>query len=705
MSMDKIKTLHEQMPEILNTENNPIWSALIESLGSSDKNIAELIENVRKQFFIKTATRPYLDRLGTRDKVQRPRFVGMKDPDFREFIPIMSYHPKQVKIVFDKLLDLFFMKDATTSFIQSTDYQPFVLEDTWTLEYIVDSYQQERIEFRTDEFTDITAATADEIVAAINRQSRYSYAIAYHDSLTKHTNIRLFTNTIGSKGSIKITGGLANIGLRFEGFIETAGSGANTQWAVTKIGDTVTYTYAGGDSPNLTFVEAGNLVLNNMTGNLGSFEITQVNLSDNSFSFENKFATTGNFTQTSDDDLRFTEAFISYIWQQSRRALTWEVSPGEIVVEIPPSPPIVKRERRGAAHINGIFIDMTTRDGDTSLTVSDITDFPTAGKFSLIEQHKISTEMDDTEIKNYNFYSRLVSDQTIYIYSGISGSQLTGITPNLPTLAALNKVTVVSATRATHELTVITSTAHNFAVNEYAILNNTVSGLTVLADGTFKITEIIDPTTFKCISPGDDGGATGGDARVEKLGLSEDDTKVLLRTSILKPNQPGPYMWDEQAPYVLSSLTTQLTTAIQAGTTARGIAVQANDIPNEEGQLIFSFGTEQEEGPIRYFFKPSDTSISIDPAYIFQYNHSIGSAVTMIRRRGGIQFGGLGAERAPYITDPAVAREVLNELMEEIKSVGVFLRFLIRYPEQYYATLDVYRSGVDPDDTYYDATH
>ena len=115
MSIDKTQALHKQMPEIFNTENNPIWRALIEALGESDQDIADLVENVRKQFFIKTATRPYLDRLGTRNNVQRPRFVGMSDPDFRAFIPIMSYHPKQVKLVFDKLLDLFFMKDPLTN--------------------------------------------------------------------------------------------------------------------------------------------------------------------------------------------------------------------------------------------------------------------------------------------------------------------------------------------------------------------------------------------------------------------------------------------------------------------------------------------------------------------------------------------------------------------------------------------------------------
>ena len=54
---------------------------------------------------------------------------------------------------------------------------------------------------------------------------------------------------------------------------------------------------------------------------------------------------------------------------------------------------------------------------------------------------------------------------------------------------------------------------------------------------------------------------------------------------------------------------------------------------------------------------------------------------------------GQGTELGAYITDPAVARTVLQDLMKEVKSVGIFLEFLIRYPEQLYSVLDVYDSG------------
>lgn len=53
-------------------------------------------------------------------------------------------------------------------------------------------------------------------------------------------------------------------------------------------------------------------------------------------------------------------------------------------------------------------------------------------------------------------------------------------------------------------------------------------------------------------------------------------------------------------------------------------------------------------------------------------------------------------EYPAYVTDPAEARVILQDLIRSVKSAGIFVNFLIRYPEQLYATLDVYSSGVDP---------
>lgn len=76
---DRIDNLHDQMPTVYNTRVNEMWSAVLGAIGEEDQATLDLIEGVREQFFLKTAARPYIDRLGAANLVQRPRFIGMED--------------------------------------------------------------------------------------------------------------------------------------------------------------------------------------------------------------------------------------------------------------------------------------------------------------------------------------------------------------------------------------------------------------------------------------------------------------------------------------------------------------------------------------------------------------------------------------------------------------------------------------------------
>lgn len=700
----KIDNLHDQMPAVFDTRNNVNWKAIVESIGIQDQETMDLIESVRQQFFIKTASRPYIDRLGTANLVQRPRFVGMDDPTFRNFIPIMSYSPKQVKLVLDKLLDLFFFKESTTSFIATSASSPFTLSDGWELEYEVDSYTNERIEFKASEFTDISAATANEVVAAINRQSANSYAIAFEDSITKQTYIRIFTNTIGSKGSVEITGGRANIGLQFEGFNSAAGQGGNSEWEVTKVGDTVTMRFTGtGNSPSIDQLQVGDIVIITRSGNEGSFIIEEVNSTDDYIKYKNLFATEETFTQSVIDDVKFMTPYKTNVYLRDRRAIIWEVRAGEVIVEMPPSPPVVKRNRKGAAHINGID-SIVTNVGTTTLDIATPDLFPeSGGKFFFIPKGEIQTYYPtDGDTTSFRFNAKLSSDMPLYTYTSRVGNTLQDISPTLPLTAGDNTFDLIYTNRDNNnKISATTNTSHNLKIGDYAIIEDAVQGVGTGLDtnGAWKITNIISDTEFEAYSFSGPLGyreSAGGTVRVERMGIASDDGRVILTSAQLDDRITGPYLWDENADFVLSSLTADLTSEIKAGTTQRNIQVTTNDIPSEQGRLIFDFGTEKQEGPVRYFFKPSDSSLALDPSYVFQYTHDVGSSVTMIRRRGGVQFDGFGSEHAPYITDPAAAREVLQDLMEELKSVGIFINFLVKYPEFFYATIDVYRSGVDP---------
>lgn len=694
----KIDRLHDQLPKSFNTRENTNWSAILSALGSEDERLAQLLDVVKDQFFVQTAARPYLDSLGSNSGVARPRMVGMEDSEFRSYIPIMAYKPKQVKDIIDELLNQFFFRDLTTSRLSSSLSEPFALQDTWTLRYSIDGVNEDLIIFSADDFSDISNATAAEVASAINRQAQHSFAVTHEDSTIKETFIRIFTNTVGAKGSISMIGGRGNIGLQFDGFNTSAGNGIDTEWTFTKIGDLMAMQYTAGSNPSLSSLSAGSILLSNLTGNKGSFVLENVDTSTNTIFYRDIFGTVGVVTQTSVNDTKFLNDFTSHIQLQDKRSIAWEVSSGEIVVEMPTTPAVVRRSLKGSTHLNGSIGTMTSRDSGTQLTIDNATLFPDAGKFLLNEKQEIITRVDVLNTATHSYGSRGEGFQQVYLYTGKSVNTLTGITPDLPSLAQLIEVVILSATRVSKVATITTSTVHGLSIGQWVTVANTANTVPMLqsVDGNYIITSTPTSTTFTYVSAGDDGAATGGLASSEQPGMSNTGSRVVLHSSRIDTGILGATMWDTQAPFVLSSVNTSISDEIQAGNIVRNLTVGVNEIVDEQSLAIFDFGTEFQEGPVKILYKPTDTTLALDPAYIFQYDHEIGSALTMIRRRGAHSVSTTAQEYPAYITDPSAVRVVMEEIIRSVKSVGMFIDFLVRFPDQAYATVDVYNTGEDP---------
>lgn len=828
-NLTKIDQLHNLMPQHFNSRTNPNWNALITALGQSDQNIADLIVQIKNQFFIKTASAPYLDNLGANSGIARPPQVGMDDTTFKKYIPILAYTPKQVKYIVDQLLNIFFAKETTTAFVVSGQAQPFALVNGWELEYTVDDIYDELIYFNTSDFTDISAATAVEIAAAINRQAQYSSAESYYDNITKGYYVKIFTNTIGSTGSIQLVGGRANLSLQFNGYITGAGTGTDTQWTVTKVGETVTYKYVGGTNPNINLLQVGDVIISLLPGNEGYFTITNINLSTQSFTFVNLFATPGTYTQTASNQVNFFTPNKYVVYTQTTRALTWQVSPGEAIIEMPATPPVVKRSLIGAAHLNGSESTITEYNSSSSITVADASKFPMSGSFWLQEvdeiidrqetplQNVIATTTLNTRLQGtptkYTYTSRLVlattgntvagSNQITNVASvvGLSigqnvfmtgvpsyalitkivgnivfidwpatatadnvsvqfaGNILTGITPALPPLAILDEQTLTSLTRVDNVVTATTSTAHDYEVgdtvsiygssgipvqtstgtvqNGFSNITNVtpigvianglqvsgtyipiltyvqdVSGttITMTADATGSATEVVTfsenlngayiitgvtSNTFTFNALGVDGTATtAGTARVNSIGLAPTGSLVIITEAL--PNTftriTGSYVWDLSAPFVLSNNIAFTTgEVLQAGQIVPLLSLTPNTIPAGGGYVVFDYGLNTQEGPIKYLYAPNDTTIVLDPSYVFQYSHTLGASVTAIDNKGPHIMSGLGTEYPPYITNPSDVRVTLEKLIQSVASSGIYIDFLIRYPLQLYGTIDVYQ--------------
>jgi hypothetical protein len=752
----------------------------------------------------------------------------MQDATYKKYIPILAYSPKQVRFIVDQLLTIFFAPESTTAYTESTQASPYALQDGWTLEYTVDGVYDELIYFHASDFANISAATATEIAAAINRQAKYSNAEDYYDNVAKADFVKIFSNSIGSRGSIELVGGLANTVLQFNGFIAGASASTSTQWTITKVGQTVKMTWTGGTNPFINLLQAGDVVMILLPNNTGYFAIDNVNLSSNTITYQNLFATPGVYTQSAPYEVSFFTPIKEVVYTNPNRAVVWEITPGETIVEIPATPPVVKRELIGSAHINGSTSLMTAYNSDASLTVANASTFPMSGNFWLQEVQEIetryftptqdtlatttfNTRLQGTPIK-YSYTNRLVLattgdttagsniitnlastagivvGQNVFMpgvpsyalvtqiigstvtidfpatTSGITvpvqfaGNVLYGITPDLPPLATLDENALVSLVRTGNIVMAMTTNPHDYQVGDFVgiygssgiavqtptatLVNGStvltsvspttglapgqlvsgfgitpgtvvtnVSGGTVMMsqpatqnitetvtfsenlNGGFIITSVPNDDTFTYISVGTNGpAAIPGTALVQEIGLAPIGSEVIITTALPASftGITGPYVWDLSAPFVLSENVAMLETAIQAGQTVPLLSLSANTIPSAGGYVVFDYGLNTQEGPVKYLYAPSNTTLIVDPSYIFKYNHSIGSSVTSLDNLGPHIMSGQGTEYPPYITNPSEVRVTLEGLIQSVVSAGIFIDFLVRYPDQLYSVWPTY---------------
>jgi hypothetical protein len=102
-------------------------------------------------------------------------------------------------------------------------------------------------------------------------------------------------------------------------------------------------------------------------------------------------------------------------------------------------------------------------------------------------------------------------------------------------------------------------------------------------------------------------------------------------------------------------------------------------IPNAFGRVIFNFGREGEEADVRYFGRPNNTTLLIDPSYTFLKNHSIGDVMNVIVKPYG-KPAVSGADYSVYLVGVEAARILAQRIVESVTAAGVLVRWVIREP-------------------------
>lgn len=105
---------------------------------------------------------------------------------------------------------------------------------------------------------------------------------------------------------------------------------------------------------------------------------------------------------------------------------------------------------------------------------------------------------------------------------------------------------------------------------------------------------------------------------------------------------------------------------------------------NSTGVLVFGWGTEREEQPVRFRGIPNSKTILIDPSYVFQFDHPVGEYVNVIAEQTAFAPSRDGADLPIYMTSPAGARDIVQEILKTLAAAGIIVRFLVLAPDYKY---------------------
>lgn len=332
--------------------------AVLRSVASGSAHLINNIEAVNDSLYIVTAKERYLDsRLGDKDVV-RPAEVGLSDEVFRD-IGIEITNRKQVRDLVHQLLRILYGEIFTRATSTSQEVENFFLEDGDNLIISFDGADPIEIAFSSNQFQNISSATAQEVADAITKNIRKvgGNGAAFTREDGGDLKVVLISSTDGPSSSVQVLGGKAQNALKFPDIRLTAADAA-TQWTLTQeAGGTIRATWSGGADPVLGKVKVGDYV--NIYGsafnlaNRGTFNIVDVQggtLGNAYVEYENPNGIPEIVVQGTDEGVLFYNASIRTLISETRYAAAFQTSPRTLEIFIPATTKIVRRNRAGAAH-------------------------------------------------------------------------------------------------------------------------------------------------------------------------------------------------------------------------------------------------------------------------------------------------------------------------------------------------------------------
>lgn len=143
----------------------------------------------------------------------------------------------------------------------------------------------------------------------------------------------------------------------------------------------------------------------------------------------------------------------------------------------------------------------------------------------------------------------------------------------------------------------------------------------------------------------------------------------------------GSYIYNPKSGFAISGVDCTVTTNLNAGQVYTVISTSNSTakFPDTEGYVVFDYGFDNQEGPVRYFGKASDKSLILDASYTFKKDHS-NSNCTLLRTTRPYSPLPDGSDYQAYLTGTAVPRSELIKILTDMTASGIFVNLILVYP-------------------------
>lgn len=192
--------------------------------------------------------------------------------------------------------------------------------------------------------------------------------------------------------------------------------------------------------------------------------------------------------------------------------------------------------------------------------------------------------------------------------------------------------------------------------------------------------EIINSTELGCFTLGPSFSDGCGYKLSFNPGTDLSDVQVGQRFYMIQDDYPGDYLFNpSESTFLAQKDRAILNQTITNGDT--GVVVQfldATNIPDEEGYLVFNYGKDNEEELVPYLERNTSTSVIIDPSYVFLQDHSIGDIIN-VATLGGFEPEDDGLDHAFYVVGTEEPVIIVQSILDKIKASGTVLRFIVKF--------------------------